>query len=119
MDDTPSAEGPHGNHLALVRTTVESEEDAKRLAGALIGDRQAACVHIHAIRSWYEWEGAVEEAGEWLVEARVPQDGVDEAWAAILDAHPYDLPMVEVVEDVKTTAKYAAWARSVTTPRDP
>lgn len=99
------------NVMALVRTTVESEDQAKGLARRLIDEGAAACVHVHPIRSWYRWEGKMEEAGEWLVEARVPQERTEDAWDQMLQGHPYDLPLVEVVEEVKVTAKYAAWAR--------
>ncbi len=95
----------------LVRTTLDGEENAERLARALVGPDLAACVHIHAIRSFYGWKGRMEDAHEWVVEAR----GV--GWRrrrrvekAMLSGHPYEVPMVEVQGSVVNVA-YRRWMK--------
>lgn len=97
--------------MALVRTAVELEEQARGLARALIEKRFAACVHVQRIDSVYEWKGAVEEAREWLVEARVPADAAEACWLRMAKDHPYDVPMVEMIDGVRLNGKYARWAR--------
>lgn len=99
------------NRMALVRTTMPDEAGARTLARRLIESRLAACVHVTPIRSTYRWKGKVEEEAEWLVEARCLPEQVEGLWEALLAGHPYETPLVEVVDPVRVTARYAAWAR--------
>ncbi len=107
MSNDPS----DANAMALVRTTVELEEQARGLARRLIETDVACCVHVQRIDSVYRWDGAVEEAREWLVEARVPTDGTEACWLAMQDGHPYDVPLVEIVAETRVNGAYARWAR--------
>jgi periplasmic divalent cation tolerance protein len=104
------------NRMVLVRTTLEKEEQARSLARRLITERVACCVHVQNLSSIYEWEGHVEEADEWLVEARAPIAHRDAVWDAMLDGHPYQVPLVEVVAETTVPARYARWAKEVTRP---
>lgn len=100
--------------MALVRTTVETEDQAKALARRMVTKRLACCAHVHRIASFYEWDGAVQEDGEWLVELRVPQARAEAAWNAVRDGHPYDVPLAELVPETRVNGPYAQWALRVT-----
>ncbi len=100
-----------GNTMVLLRSTYGSEADAKAAAGHLIDKRVAACVHVQAIWSTYRWKGKVEQDSEWLLEARTPVEQRDACWAALLDKHPYDNPLVEVSGESTVPARYAEWAK--------
>ncbi len=98
--------------MVLLRTTVGSPGEARAMAKRLVGD--ACCVHVQRIESFYTWDGQLEEAEEWLVEARTPLEHQDAVWDAMLEGHPYDTPLVEVVAKTLVPARYAAWAKRVT-----
>ena len=52
-------------HPILIYATFSSPEEAKRIGGALVRDRLAACVNIFApMTAVFEWQGALEEAEE-------------------------------------------------------
>jgi periplasmic divalent cation tolerance protein len=52
----------------VVFTNCGSEDEALRVARALIESRLAACVNIlPGIRSVYPWKGAVQEDTEWML----------------------------------------------------
>jgi periplasmic divalent cation tolerance protein len=52
----------------LVLTTAGSAEEARKIAGALVERRLAACVNvIPQVQSIYRWKEKVEEAEEWLL----------------------------------------------------
>ena len=54
-----------------VFTTTGSEQEAERIAAALVERRLAACVQvIGPIASRYRWQGEVEAAREWLCLAK-------------------------------------------------
>ncbi len=97
--------------MALVRTTVGSEEAARTLAHGLVEARNAACVHITPAKSVYRWKGQQEEADEFLVEARCLPEKVQAVRSAMLKEHPYELPLIEVVQVTGFTPAYLEWAR--------
>lgn len=100
--------------MALLRSTYGSRDDARAAAARLIERRVAACVHVHPIWSTYRWQGDVEAEEEWMLEARTPSDDRDACWDALLDGHPYDEPLVEVLGESLVSASYAAWAERCT-----
>ena len=52
----------------LVLTTAGSEQEARKIARALVEHRLAACVNIvPQVQSVYRWKETVEEAVEWLL----------------------------------------------------
>ena len=68
---------------------------------------------MRPLRSTYSWQGAVEEAEEWEVEARTRVDQVPSVEAAVAAEHPYDVPLVEVSGPTRTNVAYADWASGV------
>jgi periplasmic divalent cation tolerance protein len=49
----------------LVLTTVATEEHAAALAHGMVGAGLAECVQMSAVRSVYQWKGAVCDEPEW------------------------------------------------------
>jgi len=93
-----------------VQAAAASEEEAHRLATAVLAGRLAACVQvIGPIRSRYWWQGKLESATEWLCLAKTTDDRVDEVVAAIRAAHAYDTPEVIVVAVVGGDDDYLGW----------
>ncbi len=99
--------------MGLVRTTVEHEDQARKMARSLIDGQVACCVHVHRIASTYRWESAVHEGTEWMVEARVPASATEACWVAMQKNHPYEVPLVEIVAQTRVNGAYARWAHGV------
>ena len=77
----------------IVLTTAASEEEARKIARALVDRRLAACVNIvPQITSVYRWQGNVEEAREWLLIVKTTAAAFGQVRHAIADLHSYDLP---------------------------
>jgi periplasmic divalent cation tolerance protein len=77
----------------IVLTTAASEEEARKIARALVDRRLAACVNIvPQIASVYRWQGNVEEAREWLLIVKTTAAAFGQVRHAIADLHSYDLP---------------------------
>lgn len=99
-------------HAWLVRTTVGTEAQARKLARALVGPRLAACVHLHPIQSFYTWKGEAKEEKEWVVEARVAGfRRRRRVQKAMVKGHPYEVPMVELVGSF-VNRPYHRWMRN-------
>ena len=56
------------SNARIVLTTAGSQDEARKIAHALVERRLAACVNIvPQIESVYRWQGKVETATEWLL----------------------------------------------------
>ena len=97
--------------MALVRTTVGTRDAADALALHLVNAGLAACVHVQEVRSFYRWQGKVEEQAEWLVEARALESRAVAVREAMLADHPYQLPLVESLTATGIAKEYIEWAR--------
>ena len=99
-----------------VTTTAPSEEVAGTIAAALLDSRLAACVQVLGpMRSRYWWNGAVEESTEWLCVAKTTAANADPAVAAIVAAHPNDVPEVLVTPVTGGSPAYLDWVRHTAT----
>ena len=77
----------------LVLTTTSSQEEARRIANALVERRLAACVNIVSkIDSIYRWKGKVEEAQEFLLLIKTTESAVENLRDAIQELHSYEVP---------------------------
>jgi periplasmic divalent cation tolerance protein len=99
---------------ALVMTTCGDKASAEAIARELIAKRLAACVQIFPIDSFYEWEGAVENAHEAMVFCKIKRVDYADVEAAILAAHAYANPEIIEVPIEKGAPAYLAWIASVT-----
>jgi periplasmic divalent cation tolerance protein len=98
-----------------VQTTAGSEEEAERIAAALVERRLAACVQvIGPISSHYRWQGEVEREREWLCLAKTSAAHYSELEAAIQELHSYEEPEIVATPIVTGSAGYLDWlGRSV------
>src|SRR3954452_25565931 len=79
----------------VILSTCANEDDAARLARALVDARVAACVNIvPLVRSFYRWKGAVEDAAECLLVIKSSRPLFDALRAVLEKVHPYDVPEV-------------------------
>jgi periplasmic divalent cation tolerance protein len=100
------------DQVIVVLTTVASEDDASRIANALVERRLAACVNvIPGVRSIYRWHGAVQDDRELLLvikTARVLRDALS---AALTELHPYEVPEIVALDATFVAPAYARWLR--------
>jgi periplasmic divalent cation tolerance protein len=109
MDPRPGARF-YMTDKQLVLTTTASLEEAKKIAGALVERRLAACVNvIPKIESVYRWEGKVEEAQECLLLIKTTGRAFPRLREAIRELHSYAVPecLAVTVDDGNLT--YLKW----------
>lgn len=93
-----------------VLTTAGSEEEAARIASAMVDRRLAACVQVLGpIVSRYRWQDAVEEAEEWQCLAKTEAARYPEVEAAIREAHSYEEPEIVATPIVAGSEGYLRW----------
>ncbi len=91
-----------------VRITCGSSDEAAAIADALVAERLAACVHVAAIASVYEWQGVVEHDDEVLLTAITRLERCEAVVDQVGSMHSYDLPSITWVAIAGSSA-YLAW----------
>lgn len=94
----------------IVLTTCNKSEDAAMLAQALIEKRLAACVNVvSGVRSYYRWQGKIENDSEFLLVVKTARGLVDSLRQELEKLHPYDLPELVVAPIIDGSPNYLAW----------
>lgn len=95
--------------IALVITTVDSEEAAGRIARAVVDSGLVACAQIAPIRSLYRWKGKTEDAREFRIEMKARADDYAALERAILELHPYGTPEIVRLDVADGYKPYLEW----------
>ncbi len=94
----------------VILTTAGSNEEARKIARALVERRLAACVNItQPIESVYQWRGAVETAQEWLLIIKTTDAMFESVRKAIVELHSYELPECIMLSIEEGSAEYLSW----------
>lgn len=94
----------------VVFMTCSSEEEAAKIAGALVVEKLAACVNIiPRIRSIYSWKGKIEDDAETMMIAKTRTANFDALKAAVAALHSYDTPEIIMLPLQGGSEKYLAW----------
>jgi periplasmic divalent cation tolerance protein len=102
----------------VVLVTCSSEEEASRIARALVVQRLAACVNIleSPVRSVYRWKGSVETAMEHLLIIKTRRARLAALEAAVKGLHSYDTPEVIALPIAAGSRRYLAWLEESVRP---
>lgn len=100
-----------------VVTAVGSEDDAGRLASALVERRLAACVQVVGpVTSTYWWEGRVQTEEEWLCLVKTTAGALEPVMQAIRTEHSYDEPEITATQIVAGSPGYLGWIAAEVRP---
>jgi len=96
--------------IRIVLTTAGSQEEARKIANALVERRLAACVNIvPRIESVYRWKEQIETAEEWLLLIKTHAAAFERVRDAIKELHSYELPECVVLEIAEGDKAYLKW----------
>ena len=94
----------------VILSTCATEEEAERLARALLDARLAACINvIPRVRSFYRWKGALESAGECLLLIKSSRLLFAPLKAALEKLHSYEVPEIIALPVVEGAENYLNW----------
>lgn len=94
----------------IVLTTAGSQEEARKIAGALVERKLAACVNIvPQIESVYRWQGKVESATEWLLIVKTQAESFARVRDVIKELHSYELPECIMIPVEAGSEEYLKW----------
>ncbi|MCS6926246.1 MAG: divalent-cation tolerance protein CutA [Candidatus Binatia bacterium] len=103
----------------VVFVTTGGTAEAEQIATTLVNERLAACVNIlNPIRSFYRWQGAINDDQECLLLIKARAEDFDALAARVKTLHSYQVPEIIAVPIVAGSDAYIDWLRSETTRRE-
>ncbi len=99
----------------IVFITASNEEEAARIAHALVEAHLAGCVNIvKEVRSIYRWQGKIEDEAEVLMIAKTRGELFEALSEKVGELHSYTVPEVIAFKIDSGSRKYLSWLREVT-----
>jgi len=84
--------------VAVVYSTTDKIQDARRIAKTLVEEQLVACVNIiPKMESTYRWKGKVENANEVVIIAKTTDANVKKTIQRIKKLHTYETPAITVL----------------------
>ena len=99
---------------AIVFTTAASEEEANKIANALLGARVASCVQMTNTHSAYHWKGKIEYAPEVHLTIKTRDELYPQVQKIIVDNHSYEVPQIVKIPITDGLPAYLDWIKEET-----
>jgi len=97
----------------LAYITCKDEEEAVRIANALLGERFVGCCNIiPEIRSLYWWKGKIQDDKECLLLCKTLDKKQEGIIKKVRELHSYTVPCIEFIHIRETNKEYANWLYS-------
>ncbi len=88
---------------------------ASRLARVVVESKLAACVNVvERVRSYYWWQGEIQEDGESLLILKCRAADVGTLTERLRAEHPYEVPAIAAVPVGAGNADYFQWVHDST-----
>ncbi len=98
------------SEYVIVLITAPKEEEAAKIARAIVDARLAGCVNIvKNIRSIYRWQGKMEDEEEVLMIAKTRKDLFENLVESVKKLHSYTVPEILAIPVLKGSADYLKW----------
>lgn len=99
----------------VVFITASNEEEASKIAKALVEARIAGCVNIvRNIRSIYSWQGKIEDESEVLMIVKTRKSLFDSLSTKVKELHSYTVPEIIAIPIITGSEDYLKWLKEVT-----
>jgi periplasmic divalent cation tolerance protein len=97
----------------LIFCTCGNQDEARRIAHAMVEERLAACANIiTGVQSIFRWEDKVTEAEEVQLLIKTTEHRYPDLQRRIAELHSYDTPEIFSVPLAAVSDKYLAWLRA-------
>ena len=94
--------------MRLVLVTHPSKEHAERITRGVINAKLAACVLVTDVKSFYNWEGQLNEDNEVVTILKTSTDKVTDLQKYIETNHDYDVPAI-ISFQANANQSYGNW----------
>jgi periplasmic divalent cation tolerance protein len=95
--------------------TASDEEEASKIARALVEERLAGCVNIiKDIRSIYSWHGKIEDEKEVFMVVKTQKPLFDSLMKRVKELHSYTVPEIIALPIIQGSEDYLKWLNEAT-----
>lgn len=102
----------------MIYITTPDNDEAVRIARTLVEERLVACANVLApIRSFYWWEGQVQDDGEVPLVAKTTRRLVDDVIRRVQELHSYSVPAILALPIITGNQSYLDWVDQECRPR--
>lgn len=99
--------------LCLLYVTIDTRENAKKIAQTLLEEKLIACANIlPAINSLYVWNDAVHDDEETVILFKTTEPNKEKTTARIKEIHPYDCPCILEIPVSSLNNAFEQWVYS-------
>lgn len=96
----------------VILITAASEDEAARIARALVDERLAACANIlPGVRSLFFWEGRTQDEREVLMVVKTRHALLDSIVRRVKALHSYTVPEIIALPVLGGSQDYLKWVR--------
>lgn len=96
----------------IILITASSDDEAVKIATALVNEHLAACVNIlPEVRSLFFWEGRTQDAREVLLICKGRLPFVKKLIIRVKELHSYTVPEIIAIPIVAGSQGYLDWVR--------
>jgi periplasmic divalent cation tolerance protein len=101
----------------VVFVTTAGDEEAERIARALLDRRLIACANvIPHLHSLFRWDNELQQADESLLIMKTTPDTLEELTAVVRSHHSYEVPEVIALPVVGGSHDYLSWITAEVRP---
>ncbi len=101
--------------FVVILVTTNSQEEAERIARALVDSRLAACVNIiSGLRSIYRWKGKTWDEEELLLLIKTRIALFERVEGVVKEIHSYEEPEIVAIPIIRGSETYLNWLRNST-----
>ena len=93
----------------FVLSTYPNEQTAIRETKKIVKSKLAACVSLAKVRSFYWWEGKIEDSNEYLAIFKSVKTNAKDLREAIAKSHPYKVPEIVELNLNHVSKSYLDW----------
>ena len=84
--------------VAIIYSTIDTIQDARRIAHTLVEEQLVACINIiPKIESIYKWRGKIQNDEEVIIIAKTTDKNVKKTIQRIKSLHSYEIPDIIVL----------------------
>ena len=98
---------------SVIFITTKDMSEAEKISKALVSKKLVACVNIvKGIKSFFWWEGKVDEANEVLLILKTKRSYFEKIEKAVKLLHSYDVPEIIALPIIEGSKDYLRWVNA-------